>query len=281
MNLEYIASLPHGGRVSKCYKFWTSICKDRNVLRHVGGITIPFITDNIVQDSLPHEIRFSHKERKFVLDTLADLVSTGCIRQLPEPIEGGWSSNIFLCPKRNGSFRMILNLKPLNQLIQYKKFKMANIITVMNMIKQHDQLISIDLSNAYSSLKIKDEHCKYLQFSFSSKHYMYLVLPNGIAIGPRIFVETTKAFTRYLRKRGVNMVIYIDDTLLIHHNSGTLCKHRDFAIDTFQKCGFVVNMEKSQLEPSTQAEFLGFDFDTVAFTITLTTQKTVAALKLV
>ena len=112
---------------------------------------------------------------------------------------------------------------------------MPNIHTVMTMIKQYDKLISIDLSNAYSSLKIKDEHCKYLQFTFEGHHYMYLVLPNGIVIGPRVFVETTKAITRYLQKRGVNMIIYIDDTLLIHHNSEILCRHRDLAIDTFRR----------------------------------------------
>ena len=97
---------------------------------------------------------------------------------------------------------MILNLKPLNKFIQYKKFKMPNIYTVMAMVKPHDQLISIDLSNAYSSLKIRENHQKFLQFTFEGKNYMYLVLPNGIAIGPRVFVETTKAITRFLRKRG-------------------------------------------------------------------------------
>ena len=62
------------------------------------------------------------------------------------------------------------------------------------------------------------------------------------------------------------MIIYIDDTLLIHHCADTLSRHRQFTLDTFQKCGFVINFEKSQLTPSTRAEFLGFEFDTVRFT---------------
>ena len=269
------------GRASKCYKFWTSICQDRQVLRHVGGITIPFTENNIVQDKLPHEIRFSNRERQFVLETLQDLISTGCVQELDSQMENGWVSNIFLRPKRNGSFRMILNLKPLNKLIAYQKFKMPNIHTVMSMIKRGDKLVSIDLSNAYSSLKIRDDQCRYLQFKFEGRFYRYLVLPNGIAIGHRVFVETTKAITRYLRKRGVNMIIYIDDTLLIHTSPTILRAHRDLAIETFRRCGFVVNYDKSLLEPSTQAEFLGFEFDTVRFTITLTKQKTQSAIKLV
>ena len=42
----------------------------------------------------------------------------------------------------------------------------------------------------------------------------------------------------------------------------------------------MINFEKSQLTPSTRAEFLGFEFDMVRFTITLTAGKT-ASLKLV
>ena len=214
-------------------------------------------------------------------ETLNDLVTTGCIAKLSRTLKNGWHSNIFLCPKRNRSFHMILNLKPLNQFIQYKKFKMPNIYTVMAMVKPHDKLISIDLSNAYSSLKIRESHQKYLQFTFEGTHYMYLVLSNGITIGPRIFVETTKSITGYLHKRGVNMVIYIDDTLLIHRCEHILSTHTDIALNTFWNCGFMINFEKSQLIPSTQAEFLDFMFDMVKFTITLTKEKTMSALKLV
>ena len=271
----------HGGRVSKCYEFWKTICRDRTVLKHVGGITIPFTEDVMCQTFRPPELRFSAKERRFVRQTLQDLVQTGCIVPLKQPKKDGWHSNIFLRPKCNGSYRMILNLKPLNKFIQYKKFKMPNIYTVMSMVKPNDQLMSIDLSNAYSSLKIRESHQKFLQFSFEGRHYMYLVLPNGIAIGPHVFVETTKAITRFLRKRGVNMIIYIDDTLLIDKCPTTLGNHTQLALQTCQKCGFVINFEKSQLHLSTKAEFLGFWFDTVAFTITLTEAKTEVALKLV
>ena len=212
--------------------------------------------------------------------TLAALVNTGCIVELPAPIRG-WHSNIFLCPKKSGSFRMILNLKPLNKLIKYRKSKMPNTYTVMNMVKVGDHFISLDLENAYSSLQIRDRDCRFLQFSFENKHYMYPVLPNGTAIGPWVFVEVTKALTRYLRKRGVNMVIYIDDTLLINKNAEQLSCQGCLAKTVFLKAGFVVNKEKSVLTPCTRIEFLDFNIDSVLFTIELTVKKTAKALKLV
>ena len=37
---------------------------------------------------------------------------------------GDFLSNVFLRPKKDGSFRMILNLKNLNSHVEYNKFKM-------------------------------------------------------------------------------------------------------------------------------------------------------------
>ena len=37
---------------------------------------------------------------------------------------GKFISNAFLCPKKDGGFRMILNLKKFNEYVQYQHFKM-------------------------------------------------------------------------------------------------------------------------------------------------------------
>ena len=63
----------------------------------------------------------SKEEREYAQQKIEKLLKTGCIVSLAQPIPG-WQSNIFLRPKKDGSFRLILNLKPLNQMIEYKKF---------------------------------------------------------------------------------------------------------------------------------------------------------------
>ena len=189
-------SVKYGGQVSKHYKFWTTFCKDRNVLRHVGGITIPFIK-KVKQVGKVREIKMNEKEKVFVCNKLQQLIDTGCIVPLKTKLEG-WVSNIFLHPKKDGSFRLILNLKPLNKFIEYRKFKMPTIKTVTQMIKRHDKLVSVDLLDAYSHAKIRRHDCPKLQFVFEGKVYMYQVLPNGIAVGPRFFVQMTKSVASHL-----------------------------------------------------------------------------------
>ena len=161
----------YGGQVSKHYEFWTTFCKDRHVLKHVTGITIPF-TKNFKQTILPRDIKMNETEKEFVRQKLKNLITTGCIVPIKKRLNG-WVSNIFLRPKKDGSFRLILNLKPLNQFIEYKKFKMPSIKTVTQMIKRHDHLISVDLLDAYNHAKIRREDCLKLQFQFEGKLYMY------------------------------------------------------------------------------------------------------------
>ena len=91
---EQRETIKYGGQVSKHYKFWTTFCCDRNVLRHVGGITIPF-TKTVKQVGKVSEIKMNENEKMFVQNKLQQLIDTGCIVPLKRKCEG-WVSNIFL-----------------------------------------------------------------------------------------------------------------------------------------------------------------------------------------
>ena len=222
----------------------------------------------------------SEKEKQFTREKITQLIISDCIEEVPLSAQG-WTSNVFLQPKRDGSYRMILNLKPLNEFIEYKKFKMPTIHSVIHMIKHNDFLLSVDLKDAYSHLSvIEKDHCL-LHFAFEGKKYRYKVLPNGIAVGPRFFVEVTKTLAGYLWSIGVETMIYIDDTLIIAKDLHTAQLHAKIVVDIFQKCGFSVNWDKSHLTPSQKVEFLGFMIDSRAMSITLTEKKCKSLRKLV
>ena len=150
---------------------------------------------------------------------------------------------------------------------------MPSIRMVTQMIKRHDQLMSVDLLDAYSHAKIRQCDCPKLQFMFEGQLYMSQVLPNDIAIGPRFFVQMTKSIASFLRQKGVQIVIYIDDTLVVANNKTQAMKDHDLVIDTLERCGFMINYKKSHLNPSTVIEFLGFVLDSDNMTITLTEHK--------
>lgn len=187
-------------------------------------------------------------------------------------------SNVFVRPKKNGSYRMILNLKELNVNVEYKKFKMDTLESIVKLIRQDCYMGSLDLKNAYYTVPVADSHQAYLRFPWRSKSgevsiYQFTCLPNGLASAPRDFTKLLKPLLAYLRLQGVIIVAYIDDTY-IQGESYTECKANVLlAQNTFEKLGFVINQEKSVFEPSKQLTMLGFVLNSETMTVTLTDDK--------
>lgn len=62
---------------------------------------------------------------------------------------GEFISPIFSVPKKDNRIRLILNLKNLNQYVQYHHFKMDSIHTALQLVTQDCWMASIDLEDAY------------------------------------------------------------------------------------------------------------------------------------
>lgn len=99
---------------------------------------------------------------------------------------------------------------------------------------------------------------KYLRFRFNKKLYQYTVLPFGICTAPLVFTKLLKPVISLLRSSGLRSVVYLDDFLLLG-NTYTVCSDNVLKAKTLlESLGFVINQEKSKLDPSTNVKFLGF-----------------------
>ena len=155
-----------GGNVSKFEGFWHTVTTDKYILSLIKGVKVPFEGQPPVQVNLPRELRMTTEEMNFVDEHLNQLIVQGFVKKLDHHIADGWVSNIFLVPKKQGGFRMILNLKELNKHVRYTKFKMDHIDQVIKMIRPADKISSLDLVQAYGHLKIFPTHEKYFQFTW-------------------------------------------------------------------------------------------------------------------
>ena len=66
-----------------------------------------------------------------------------------QPGQGGFVSQIFLVPKKDGGFRPVINLKALNKFIAEEHFKMEGFHMVKDLTKPGDWLTKPDLKDAY------------------------------------------------------------------------------------------------------------------------------------
>ena len=188
-------------------------------------------------------------------------------------IPNGWVSNIFLVPKHQGGFQMILNLKELNKFVKYTKFKMDHVDKVVHLLRPHDFMGSLDLMVVYGQVHLDSRYQKFFQFTWRGVFYCYVTLPQGFSDSPRMFVQITSPLMAYLRDRLVDILIYIDDTFLRAPTAAELSLNLEKTLDLFDKCGLLVNKQKSCIIATQKMEFLGFMFDSVQYTIAVTTDK--------
>ena len=77
-------------------------------------------------------------------------VTVSCVH---EP--GEFISHILTVPKKDGTVRLILNLKKLNSFIKNSHFKMDTIRTILGLVTPNCWMASLDLKDAYYSVRIQ------------------------------------------------------------------------------------------------------------------------------
>ena len=121
------------GNISNCLPAWENITSDPYILDIVKGLKIPFIRIPY-QVCEPFSIPFSESETEIIDDQIQKFLSKG-ILSVTETEQNEYISNIFVRPKRNGKFRMILNLRAFNEFVEYERFKMDSIHTCVALMK--------------------------------------------------------------------------------------------------------------------------------------------------
>jgi hypothetical protein len=262
------------GRISTRSNQWANLTSDYKILGDVRGHKLEFIQKPC--QTLPaRKLNFSKTERRVVQSELEILKKKGVIVKV-EHIKGEFISNIFLREKKDpGKYRLILNLKELNELVEYRHFKMDTLATALTMVSPGCYFTSLDFTDAYYSVAIQPFHRKYLRFEFEGQLWEFTAMPNGLSSGPRVFTKLLKVPLAILRERcGVAITGYLDDTLLVTdtHLEGVQAVQE--AADLLQNLGFMISKEKSVVEPQKQIEFLGFIIDSENMNVTMTERKT-------
>ena len=192
---------------------------------------------------------FTEIEQSIIDNEVEKLLLKGIVR-LSSLEDGQVISPIFTRPKKDGSHRVIFNLKKLNKSVTYHHFKMGTLETAIRLMRPVCYMTSIDLKEAYYSIPIAEEHQKYLKFIWRNQLYAFTRLPMGLTNGPRIFTNVLKPVFSYLRSQfGLTCLGYIDDSFYLE-DSYTECEEATLrAIQLFISLGFKIHPGKSLIIP--------------------------------
>ena len=176
-----------------------------------------------------------------------------------EPNSGGagFYSSMFVVPKHTGGLCPILNLKHFNHYMHIPSFKMPTLKNIWQLIQQGDHAFSIDLQDAYLHVPIVKHHHHFLQFVWHNVPYQWKVLSSGLATVPRVFTSLSKPILFLCHCKGLHIVIYLDDILVLVHSTQAGKRPRLFLCSFLVRLGLHINFSKSDLCLSQSFTFWG------------------------
>ena len=125
-------------------------------------------------------------------------------------------SPLNLVPKRNGSPRLIHNLKALNRFV--KRGPSVKHLNVLELAKSEfsrkTYFSKLDLSNGYFHLSIRPEDRTYFGFSFDNQYFVFNSLCFGKRAAPDYFQAFSQDLVRIYREWGILRKVELDDFLI-------------------------------------------------------------------
>ena len=89
------------------------------------------------------------------------------------------------------------------------------VMYLRSVMHRRDYMTKFDLSDFYMHLPMPPESVQYFRFMFEGAKYECLGMPFGLGPAPRIATKFLSPVVKYLRRRGVRCIVYIDDILIL------------------------------------------------------------------
>ena len=110
-------------------------------------------------------------------------------------------------------------------------------------------------------IPIQERSRKYLRFYIQGQTYQFKALPFGLSTAPMEFTIIAKEVKLIAIHKGIRIHQYLDDWLVRATSHQACLQHTQVLVKMCQRLGWLVNVEKSELEPKQVFNFVGYQFD--------------------
>ena len=256
-------TLPVGARLQNFLQTWLDRGAGPKVVQILReGYTLPFrIRPNLTRIPTVVSCYANPLRNSYLLEALHQLINKNAVEQVYHQTSLGFYNRLFLVPKPNNKWRPILDLSHLNQFLKVEKFKMETPETIRTSLLQGEWVTSVDFKDAYFHIPIQKQSRKYLRFQVQDQTYQFKALPFGLSTAPMEFTVITKEVKLMAMHKGIRIHQYLDDWLVRAKSPQACLQHTQILVKICQDLGWLVNLEKSELEPKQVFNFVGYQFD--------------------
>ena len=217
----------------------------------------------------PNQVTNGHKQyvnlqrQSHLLEALYQLTNKNAVEPVENQNSLGFYNRLFLVPKPNNRWRPILDLSTLNTFLNTESFKMETPETIRTSLQVGEWVTSIDFKDAYFHIPIHSQSRKYIRFHIQGQSYQFKALSFGLSTAPMEFTVMAKEVKLMALQRGIRIHQYLDDWL-VRATSHQTCLQNILTFKLVALCrelGWLVNKEKSELDPKQVFNFVGYQFD--------------------
>ena len=119
----------------------------------------------------------------------------------------------------------------------------------------------IDFKDAYFHVPIQEQSRKFLRFHVQGQTFQFKALPFGLSTAPMEFTVIAKEVKLMATQKGIRLHQYLDDWLVRATSHRACLLHTQDLVQMCRDLGWLVNIEKSELEPKQIFNFVGYQFD--------------------
>ena len=216
----------------------------------------PLVRDPLIISGYANPIRDSHLQ-----EAVQALIEKKAVERVRVQTSLAFFNRLFIVPKPNHKWRPILDLSTLNQFLCVKTFKMETPETIRTSLQQEEWVTSLDFSDAYFHIPIHFTSRKFLRFHFQNQSYQFRALPFGLSTAPMEFTGVVKEVKLMAQSQGIRIHQYLDDWLIRAPTKESCHQGTQSLLALCQELGWMVNMQKSELEPQQVFDFVGYQYD--------------------
>ena len=182
----------------------------------LGSTTLVEHTINLKPGTRPVYIpayRLPHSQRSEVEKQVAEMLEQGVITES----NSEWNSPLFLVPKRDGTFRPVIDFRKVNMVTEDDRHPLPVLRDILTSLGKGNVVFStIDLLSGYWQVPLSQESQKITAFSTPNGHYHYLKMAFGLKGAPITFARMmSQLFSGMI---GKNMFVFLDDIIIYNRS---------------------------------------------------------------
>ncbi|GFW47552.1 hypothetical protein TNCV_3177161 [Trichonephila clavipes] len=145
--------------------------------------------------------------------------------------------------KKDGSSRMCIDYRKLNQKLVKDKFPLPLIEDVLDTLQEAKVYSTLDLRNGFFHVDVDEDCRKYTSFIVPDGQFEFNKVPFGLSTSPGVFQRYVSSIFRDLTRKGI-VISYLDDLVIPAKNEQEGLEKLKIIFEVTKKYGLEIKFKK-------------------------------------